>query len=196
MIKNNYISYNPCNDVKKLVEDNTRNVILPENKQEKFLEALPSKLHRIIILVALHTGLRKNNILYLRKNQINLSKRFIQIEKQDNKGKKMIIMPLNSIVMDLILPYYNNADTYLFLNPYTNKPFTRIDKAIRSAGKAIGIKDLHFHDLRRSFGTRLLEKGASLRVIQDLLGHSSISTTQRYLSVIPSEKEAALELLT
>lgn len=195
MIQNGYINYNPCKGVQKLTEDNARNVVLSIDKQEKFLKSLPSDLHRVIVLVALNTGLRKNNVLLLNKNQINLLKKYIQIEKQDNKGKKVIIMPLNSLIIDLITPYYTKSDYYLFLNPYTNKPFTRIDKAIKHAGKKVDIEDLHFHDLRRSFGTRLLEKGVSLRVIQDLLGHSNISTTQRYLSVVPSEKEAALELL-
>ena len=59
----------------------------------------------------------------------------------------------------------------------------------------VGIKDLHFHDLRRTFGTRLLEKGASLRVIQELLGHSDIKITQGYLSVVANEKEFAVETL-
>lgn len=195
MIENKYINYNPCNDVKKLVEDNQRNIILPEDKQEEFLMALPSDIHRVIVLVALHTGLRKNNVLRLCKKQIDLVNRCIKLDKNVNKGKKHIVMPMNSHVYSLIACYYNKAENYLFLNPDTYKPYTRIDKAIKSAGKKVGIEDLHFHDLRRSFGTRLLEKGASLRVIQDLLGHSNLAVTQRYLSIIPSEKETALELL-
>ncbi|MBE7711220.1 MAG: hypothetical protein E7Z92_03670 [Cyanobacteria bacterium SIG31] len=195
MIKNGFINYNPCREVEKLVEDNIRTTILPESVQEEFLENLPTNLHKIIILTALHTGFRKTNVFKLHKKQFDLSKKCIIIDKIDNKGKKTIIMPLNSLLFELLLPYYLNTEDYLFINPMTKKPFTRMDKAIRSAGKKVGIEDLHFHDLRRTFGTRLLEKGASLRVIQELLGHSNISTTQRYLSVIASEKEKALELL-
>lgn len=197
LIENEYIDYNPCNKVKKYVEDNIRNVVLPIDKQAKFLKLLPSDIHRIIVLVALHTGLRKNNVLRLQKSQVHINgkKKFIKIEKTLNKGKKELIIPLNSLIYKLIVPYYNNTNDYLFLNKQTGEPYTRMDKAIRTAGKGVGIEDLHFHDLRRSFGTRLIEQGASLRVIQDLLGHSSISTTQRYLSITASEKEAALELL-
>ena len=83
----------------------------------------------------------------------------------------------------------------MFINPITNKPFTTLRKSIRHAGEKVGIEDLLFQDLRRTFGTRLCQNNMSLRIIQDLLGHSNISTTQRYLSVVASEKESALESL-
>lgn len=195
MIENNYIHYNPCKNVKKLVEDNHRNVILPKEKQEKFLKYLPSDLHRVIVLTALHTGLRKSNIFLLNKSQVNILKRCIEICRLQTKGKKNIIMPLNSFIFELIKEYYDKADYYLFINPETNKPFTTFRKSIRNAGKKVGIEDLHFHDLRRTFGTRLSQNNTSLRIIQDLLGHSSAITTQRYLSVVASERECALETL-
>ena len=97
--------------------------------------------------------------------------------------------------MKVIKPYYNNASDYLFLNPETGKPFTTILRAIKTAGKKVGIEDLHFHDLRRTFGTMLSQKNVNLRVIQELLGHSDVSTTQRYLSVAASDKECAVESL-
>ena len=195
MIENGYINYNPAKNVKKLVEDNERNIILPKEKQEEFLNNLPSDLHRVIVLIALHTGLRKNNILLLNKNQVNIQKKCIEIGKNQTKGKKDIIMPLNSFIFNLVKEYYDKADFYLFINPITNKPFTTLRKSIRHAGEKVGIEDLHFHDLRRTFGTRLCQNNMSLRIIQDLLGHSNISTTQRYLSVVASEKESALESL-
>lgn len=195
MIENDYIDYNPCRKVKKYIEDNVRSVILPLKVQEKFLRHLPSDLHRVIVLVALHTGFRKSNVLQLRKEQINLSKKYIKLTKSENKGKKVIIMPLNSFIFNIIEYYYKQAEDYLFINPETNKPFTTLLKSIKTAGKKVGIEDLHFHDFRRTFGTRLLENGTNLRVIQDLLAHSNISVTERYLSVEAEEKEVALESL-
>ena len=192
MIENDYIDYNPCRKVKKYTEDNIRSVILPLKVQEDFLKLLPSDLHRVIVLVALHTGFRKSNVLQLRKEQINIAKKYIKLTKSENKGKKIITMPLNSFIFSLIEYYYNQAEDYLFINPETNKPFTTLLKSIKSAGKKVGIEDLHFHDFRRTFGTRLLENGTNLRVIQDLLAHSNISVTERYLSVEAGERESAV----
>lgn len=195
MIENDYIDYNPCRKVKKYIEDNVRSVVLPLNVQEEFLKLLPSDLHRVIVLVALHTGFRKSNVLQLRKEQVNLAKKYIKLTKSENKGKKTITMPLNSFIFNLIEYYYNQAEDYLFINPETHQPFTTILKSIKAAGKKVGIEDLHFHDFRRTFGTRLLENGTNLRVIQDLLAHSNISVTERYLSVEAGERELALESL-
>lgn len=196
MIENDYIEYNPTNKVKKYIEDNKRHVVLPLEVQESFLKLLPSDLHRVLVLIALHTGFRKNNVLLLNKSQINLSKKKITLSKLCNKGKKEIEMPLNSFIFDIIKHYYKEASgEYLFINPKTKQPYTTILKAIKNAGKKVGIADLHFHDLRRTFGTRLLENGTNLRVIQELLAHSNISVTERYLSVKQGEKESALETL-
>lgn len=195
MIENEFIEYNPCCKVKKYLEDNKRSVVLPENLQEEFLRQLPSDLHRVIVLVALHTGFRKNNVLNLRKEQININKKYIKLTKSENKGKKVIIMPLNSFIFDIIKHYYDLAEDYLFINPDTYKPFTTLLKSIKTAGRKVGIEDLHFHDFRRTFGTRLLEKGTNLRVIQELLAHSDIAVTERYLCVEGGEKESALETL-
>ncbi len=102
MIENDYIDYNPCRKVKKYIEDNVRSVVLPLNVQEEFLKLLPSDLHRVIVLVALHTGFRKSNVLQLRKEQVNLAKKYIKLTKSENKGKKTITMPLNSFIFNLI----------------------------------------------------------------------------------------------
>ena len=74
MIENDYIDYNPCRKVKKYTEDNERSVILPEEVQEEFLTLLPTEQIRVIVLILLHTGFRKSNVLGLCKKHINIEK--------------------------------------------------------------------------------------------------------------------------
>jgi len=58
----------------------------------------------------------------------------------------------------------------------------RVTTAWRAACRRAGLEDLHFHDLRREFASRLLESGASNHAVRDWLGHTNLTTTNRYLS--------------
>lgn len=59
-------------------------------------------------------------------------------------------------------------------------PFKRFDTAWKKACRSAGIENLHFHDLRHTFGSNLLMSGASLKDVKEMLGHSDISMTDRY----------------
>ena len=84
---------------------------------------------------------------------------------------------------------------YIFLNPKTGKPYTTIRKSFNTALKKANIKDFHFHDLRRTTGTWLLTNGVDIRTIQNILAHSDVSTTQRYLSLTPEQNQKAMTVL-
>jgi len=66
------------------------------------------------------------------------------------------------------------------MNPKTNKPYADLKKAFGTACRLAGIRDLHWHDLRHTFGTRLAEAGCSEATIAELMGHSDPQTTRRY----------------
>jgi len=87
--------------------------------------------------------------------------------------------------------YYDSAEDYLFVNPDTNRPFNSIKKSFKTAAKKVGIPDLLPKDLRRTVGTKLYKEGKSLRVIRDVLHHSDVSTTERYLGITPQELDEA-----
>jgi integrase len=83
----------------------------------------------------------------------------------------------------------------VFINPDTAKPYTDVKTAFGTACELGGIENLHWHDLRHTFGTRLAEAGCSEATIADLMGHSDPQTTRRYthaLAVTPVERLAAL----
>ena len=84
---------------------------------------------------------------------------------------------------------------YVFINPKTGKPYVEIKRAFRSACIRASIKDFHFHDLRHTFASRLVRKGVDLNTVKELMGHASITTTQRYLHSQAKEKRQAVETL-
>ena len=87
------------------------------------------------------------------------------------------------------------SSEYVFINPLTNLPYVDFRKAWKKALKAANIKNFRFHDLRHTVATRLVEKGIDLIVVQELLGHSNITTTQRYAHPVPERKQQAINIL-
>ena len=146
---------------------------------------------KAMLEVAYGSGLRVSELLTLKMDDINLELGFI---KCIGKGSKERIIPIGEIALDHLLKYIqkyrpallkNNRERTLFLNIRGNKMSRQgFFKILVHYGKKAGIsKQISPHTLRHSFATHLLNNGADLRTIQEMLGHSSISTTQIYTNV-------------
>lgn len=137
------------------------------------------------------TGLRISEVTGLRFDNLYLEENFVRIM---GKGSKERIVPLGSIAVQYVKKYLHEArskilkrkqNDFIFLNK-DGEQLTRqgLWKIIKGYGRKLGIAQvLTPHTLRHSFATHLLEKGADLRSIQMMLGHSSISSTEIYTYV-------------
>ena len=141
------------------------------------------------------SGLRCSEVTGLTITQIDFHNRTILIK---GKGGKERVVPFSENCKEYLLDYAKNLrkkleqlagerTNYFFLNSKGKKLTNRgleyiIESISKKAGLSLGFS-LHPHVLRHSFATNLLENGADLRVIQELLGHSSINTTQIYTHV-------------
>lgn len=137
------------------------------------------------------SGLRVSELITLELEDVNLDLGFLQCE---GKGSKERIVPLGKMAMDYIRRYLetsrpklvkNNLQRSLFVN-FHGKPMTRQGfwKIIKKYGKQSGIQtEITPHTFRHSFATHLLDNGADLRSVQEMLGHADISTTQIYTHV-------------
>ncbi len=135
-------------------------------------------------------GLRVSECCNLKTNQINLTDGFVKIL---GKGNKERVIPIPDTTRRLMQQYASNLRG-LWLKKSTNRFFINhlgkpiyseyVEKMLRNTNIKAGIKKhLTPHKLRHSYATHLLEGGADLRVIQELLGHSDISTTEIYTHV-------------
>ena len=138
------------------------------------------------------TGLRVTELVSLKINDLHLTMGFLRCM---GKGSKERIVPLGNIAIQAINTYLDesrgkllkkNTDTgILFLNQH-GRPMTRQGfwKVLKQITKDANIyKNITPHTLRHSFATHLLENGADLRAVQEMLGHADISTTQIYTHV-------------
>lgn len=174
-----YLSFNPIHGV-KLVKEEIKERILTISELQKLADLAPCPL-KYFILVAINTGMRRNEILTLEWDRVNLESGFIYVAKTKTGIPREI--PLNDALLSLLKKLRNDEpfSKYVFTNPSTNKPYNEIKTAWKSLLKRAGINDFRFHDLRHNFATHcLLEGGGNLRDLMKVLGHSNISTTLRY----------------
>ena len=192
-VDNNYLLKNPCQYIKKFPIKNYSVRYLKQDEEERLFKVLPEYLKGIVI-VALNTGLRKSNILELKWEQINFDFNFIEV--LENKGNKHLLIPLN----EKLIQFFNNIPEnkrkgYIFINPDTGLPYRDIKRAWTSSLKAANIENFRFHDLRHTVGTRLAEQLVPVNVIKELLGHSDVHTTMRYVHSTQGAKLQALNEL-
>jgi integrase/recombinase XerD len=143
---------------------------------------------RAMLEVLYATGLRVSELIGLRLDGINTEVGFVRCI---GKGNKERIVPLGASAADAVLAYLRarrvrRPTNYVFLNNRGDK-LSRMGfwKILRSYSISAGIKKrLSPHVIRHSFATHLLERGADLRAVQTMLGHSNISTTEIYTHVM------------
>lgn len=192
-LKNELITTTPMKAVKMMKEDNHKIRYLTADEETRLFAELPDHLKPIVIC-ALQTGLRRSNILQLRWELVDLDFRFIEILAQQNKGHKIIKIPISDKLLEVFesLP---RISEYVFANPETGLPYKDISEGFTNACKRAKIENFRFHDLRHTVATRLVEKGIDLRVVQEIMAHSTIVTTQRYMHPTPKRKLEAILVL-
>lgn len=154
---------------------------------EQLFEALGSTKYRAIAMVAYGAGLRVSEACSLRIEEIDSQRMLIHVRHGKRKRDRYVGLPQRLLV---VLRAYYKAERprapFLFpgQRPGTCLSVSSVQKTLRRAAERAGLhKRVSPHVLRHSFATALLEQGTDLRIIQVLLGHASVSTTQRYVRV-------------
>lgn len=169
-------------DVLSVAEIDAMTAAIDPSKEE-------SLRNRAIIETLYGSGLRVSELVDLRLSRLNLKEGYLIVE---GKGSKQRLVPVSPLAAELILDYMEqrirgpikpgNSDI-LFLNR-RGAAMSRVMVfyIVRDLAAAAGIeKKVSPHTLRHSFATHLLEGGANLRAIQEMLGHESIATTEIYI---------------
>jgi integrase/recombinase XerD len=164
--------------------------VLSREEVERLIDCTDSPLHRVWLLTLYATGMRREELVQLKVENIDSARMLIHI--QQGKGNQDRDVMLSPRLLEELRGYWRSANprpkTYLFPGggrahasdvPMCGKT---VFHAVKHAAARAGIrKRVHPHTLRHCFATHLLESGADLRTIQLLLGHADLKTTSRYL---------------
>lgn len=161
-------------------------LVLTKEEVKKFLDALTSKKSKLMISLIYACGFRVSELINLKTRDIDLFEKTGRIVQSKGKKDRIFNVPV-FLIKELSEQLTNQKEKnseYLFTGPKGKLTSRNIQKIVSLAAKRAGIsKEIHPHTLRHSFATHLLESGTDIRYIQELLGHSDLSTTQIYTHV-------------
>lgn len=194
-IKWGKVQANPVTGVSFLKEPKEKDRILTYEEEIQLLETVrtghKSKHLENIIIVALHTGMRKGEILNLKWSQVNFRNGYIVVE--GTKTNDIRKVPMNKTLTNCLKSIKSKDAEYVFTE--NRKPYTDVKRAWWTALERAGIKDFRFHDLRHTFGSRLGMAGFDIKTIGEIMGHKDVKMTMRYSHPTPEHKVKAVQSL-
>lgn len=195
LMKKGKLKENPFDFINTPKIDKKIPQILTEKEMIMFLDSLSQenffKLRNKACFELLYaTGLRVSELTNLKIQDIDFTECVLRVM---GKGKKERIVPFNDKARDILLKYLDEAEIkfkvkneFIFLNSRGEKITERsIERIVQKSYKEVmkSNKRIYPHLFRHSFATHLLQRGANLRVIQELLGHENLSTTEKYTTL-------------
>ena len=157
---------------------------------------------KALIEVLYASGMRVSELVGVKPGELNLDEGYLTCT---GKGDKQRIVPLGDEAASWVRRYmrdgrpallHGRSSPWLFVNARDGGPLSRVGfwKVLKEYGiKADISRDISPHVLRHSFATHLLERGADLRMIQAMLGHADLSTTQIYTHVLEARLRAVYD---
>jgi len=200
-----YIEENPLKKIKAPKQKKSLPVFISKSDLEQIIHHTQTKLLQDIFITAFYSGMRLGEILNLVWDCVEFNRKIITIKNINGfvtKSKKERVIPMNGRLLELFLNRYQTSkmvskNAYIFyrvIGIKLNEDFIskQFKKAVRSAGLS---DEIHFHTLRHSFASNLIQKGASIYVLKELLGYESISTSLIYSHLQSENLSQAVKLL-
>lgn len=154
--------------------------VIDSNYLVQKISAISNLKHRAIISLAYSVGLRVSEVVNLKISDIDSCRMIIHIKNA--KGRKDRVVPLSEHMLELLRSYFRTYRPKVYLFNGQTSPQYSANSCNQIVKKYLG-RQYHFHQIRHSSATTLLENGTDLRIIQKLLGHNSSKTTEIYTHV-------------
>ena len=149
-----------------------------------------------LVVLALNTGMRRGELFGMTWSDVDLERSVITVRAATAKSQRVRRLPLNTEAHALLKQWKGQGEGKGLAFPgELGGRLTNINKSWAGLVTDANLSDFRFHDLRHSFASRLVMKGADLFTVKELLGHSDFAMTQRYAHLAPEHKAAAVALL-
>ena len=185
---------NPVRGVKLLKENNIRVRVLTDVEEERLLAVLPNYLKPLVI-VALHTGIRKGELANLEWKDLNFNTRTVTV--RDSKSGEGRRVSMNRVVVDAL--HQIRRERKVLGGPVFQAPegglLHNLGRVWAKAVEKSGVTDFRFHDLRHTAASRMVMAGVDLYTVKEILGHKTLTMTQRYSHLSPEHQRQAVERL-
>jgi integrase len=181
---------NPARKVKLLKGEIKRVRFLMPDEIRTLLSNCADHL-RPIVTVALHTGMRKGELLSLQWDQVNFEQKIITLE--DTKNRERRDVPMNETVRTTLMGMERKG-SHIFCNG-SGETFLNVRRSFETAVRKSGIEDFRFHDLRHTFASNLVMEGIDIMTVKELMGHKDLTMTLRYSHLAPNHKMRAVNIL-
>ena len=188
---------NPAAGVKLFNVDNKVEHYLEDEKLECLMTVLRTHPNRPVCRIAMFllcTGCRLNEALKATWDQIDRDQRVWKIPATNSKSKRIRSVPLNDVALGVLAELdTKEAFDHLFINKRTGEPYSTIMKVWSRIRNQAGVPFMRIHDLRHQFASFLVNSGRTLFEVQQILGHSDPSVTQRYAHLSSRSLQAAAD---
>lgn len=174
---------NPLSRIPLFKEDNKVENYLDEQQLKQLLYVLHTDKNRMtcnVMLFLLSTGARLNEALSAKWSQVDMDNRVWVIPATNSKSKRVRSVPLNQSALDVLAQLGTKEHDYLFMSSRSDTHLKEIHTGWKSLREKAGLPHLRIHDLRHSFASFLVNNGRTLYEVQQILGHSVPTVTQRY----------------
>ena len=199
------LTVNPVADVEKPVQRRSGDIdVYSPEEVMALVRAAGSEQDAAIFMVAAFTGLRRGELVALRWRDVDFASHTIRVRAsfagghlttpKSGKVRSVPMAPQVAVALAKLgqRPAWTADDDLVFTGPRGEYLDARaLVRRYETALKRAGLRRLRFHDLRHTFGTRMIAK-ADIRRVQEWMGHADIQTTQKYLHYVPREADAAL----
>lgn len=200
-----YINENPLKKIKPPKLTKSIPAFISKEDLQSILDKSKTRVLKELFTIGFYSGMRLGEIVNLVWDCVDFERRVIIVKNINGfttKNKKERTIPMSSVLYKLLMDRFcqekhvKNLEFVFYRVRGIKINENYVSKQFKKAVREIGLSErIHFHTLRHSFASNLVQRGASIYVVKELLGHESISTTQIYSHLQQKNLEVAIALL-